>query len=58
MTKNIGIVLGIYAIIAVAVFLVQLVAKLEDGLVAGDAFAAAAGISAIWPISVVDMFMN
>ncbi len=56
MTKNIGIVLGVYAIIAFVVFLLQLVAKLEEGLVTGDAFSAAIGAGVIWPISLVAMF--
>ncbi len=58
MTKNIGIVLGIYAAIAFVVFLYQLVVKLEDGLVAGNAFSAAFGSGVIWPISLVAMFFN
>ncbi len=41
MTRTIGIVLGTYAIIAVVVALFQLVMKLEDGLVAGQAFTSA-----------------
>ena len=56
MTKNIGIVLGVYAIIAFVVFLYQLVEKLEDGLVTGDAFSVALGAGAIWPVSLVAMF--
>ncbi len=58
MTKNIGIVLGVYAIIAFVVFLLQLVAKLEEGLVAGDAFSASIGAGVIWPVSLVALFMN
>lgn len=58
MTKNIGIVLGVYAIIAFVVFLLQLVAKLEDGLRTGDAFSAAIGTGAIWPVSLVALLMN
>ena len=58
MTKNIGIVLGVYAIIAFVVFLFQLVAKLEDGLVTGDAFSAAIGAGVIWPVSLVALFLN
>ncbi len=58
MTKNIGIVLGIYAVIAFVVFLYQLVNKLEDGLVTGDAFSTAFGAGVIWPISVVDALLN
>jgi len=58
MTKNIGIVLGVYAVAAFAVFLVKLVAKLEEGLVTGDAFWVAIGAGAIWPVSLVAMFMD
>jgi hypothetical protein len=58
MTRNIGIVLGVYVIITFVVFLYQLVQKLEDGLVTGDAFAAALGAGIIWPISLVAMFWN
>ena len=47
MTKNIGIVLGVYAVIAFAVFLLKLVAKLEEGLVTGDAFSVAIGAAVI-----------
>lgn len=56
MTRTIGIVVGVYAVIAFAVFLIQLVIKLEEGLVTGDAFAAAAGSGIIWPVSLVAMF--
>ncbi len=56
MTKNIGIVLGLYAAIAFVVFLYQLVVKLEDGLVAGDAFSASIGAGVFWPVSLVAMF--
>ncbi len=58
MTKKIGIVLGVYAIIAFVVFLLQLVAKLEDGLRTGDAFSAGMGAGAIWPVRWVALFMN
>ena len=56
MTRTIGIVLGIYGVIAVAVALFQLVIKLEDGLVPGQAFTTALGLGLTWPISVVAMF--
>ena len=56
MTKNIGIVLGVYTVIAFAVFVLRLVAKLEEGLVTGDAFSAAIGAGVIWPVSLVSMF--
>ena len=56
MTRTIGIVLGTYAVIAVAVALIQLVWKLEDGLMAGPAFTAALGLGLTWPISLVAMF--
>ena len=56
MTRNIGIVLGTYAVIAFAVALYQLVMKLEDGLTAGQAFTAALGLGLTWPISLVAMF--
>ena len=56
MTRTIGIVLGTYAVIAVAVALVQLVIKLEDGLVPGQAFTTALGLGLAWPISLVAMF--
>ncbi len=56
MTRTIGIVLGTYAIIAFAVALFQLVIKLEDGLVPGQAFTAALGLGLTWPISLVAMF--
>ncbi len=58
MTKNIGIVLGIYAIVVFVVFLLQLVAKLEEGLIAGDAFSASIGAAVIWPVSLISMFFN
>ena len=58
MTRTIGIVLGVYAIIAFAVFLLQLVAKLEDGLLTGDAFSVAIGAGVIWPVSLVALFFN
>ncbi len=56
MTRTIGIVLGTYAIIAVAIALLQLVWKLEDGLMPGEAFTAALGLGLTWPISLVAMF--
>lgn len=58
MTKNIGIILGVYAVIAFAVFLLKLVAKLEEGLVTGDAFSAAIGAGVIWPVSLAATFWN
>ena len=58
MTKNIGIVLGVYAVIAFAVFVLRLVAKLEEGLVTGDAFSVAIGAGVIWPVSLVAMFLK
>ncbi len=58
MTKNIGIVFGVYGVIAFAVFLLKLVEKLEDGLVTGDAFSVAIGAGAIWPVSLVNLFWN
>ena len=56
MTKNIGIILGLYTAIAFVVFLYQLVVKLEEGLVTGDAFSTSIGAGVIWPVSVVAMF--
>ncbi len=56
MTRTIGIVLGAYGVIAVAVALIQLVMKLEDGLTSGQAFTAALGLGLTWPISLVAMF--
>ena len=56
MTKNIGIVLGVYAIVAFSVFLLRLVVLLEEGLVTGDAFSAAIGTGVIWPVSLVALF--
>ena len=58
MTKKIGIVLGVYAVIAFAVFVLKLVAKLEEGLVTGDAFSAAIGAGAIWPITLIATFLD
>ncbi len=58
MTRNIGIVLGVYAIIAFAVFVLKLVAKLEEGLVTGDAFSAAISAGVIWPVSLVALFLK
>ena len=58
MTKNIGMVLGLYAAIAFVVFLYQLVVKLEEGLVTGDAFSASIGAGVIWPVSLVAGFIN
>ncbi len=55
MTRTIGIVLGIYGVIAVVVALFQLVMKLEDGMVAGQAFTTALGLGLTWPISLVAM---
>ncbi len=56
MTRTIGIVLGTYGVIAVAVALIQLVMKLEEGLTSGQAFTAALGLGLTWPISLVAMF--
>ncbi len=56
MIRNIGIVLGTYAVIAFAVALIQLIIKLEDGLVPGEAFTTALGLGLTWPISLVAMF--
>ena len=56
MIRNVGIVLGTYAVIAFAVALLQLIIKLEDGLVPGEAFMAALGLGLTWPISLVAMF--
>ncbi len=56
MIRTIGIVLGIYGIIAFVVALFQLVIKLEDGLVPGQAFTAAIGSGLTWPISLVAIF--
>ncbi len=56
MIRNIGIVIGTYAVIAFAVALYQLVIKLEDGLVPGQAFTTALGLGLTWPISLVAMF--
>ena len=56
MIRTIGIVLGTYAVIAFVVALFQLVIKLEDGLVPGQAFTAALGLGLTWPISLVAMF--
>ncbi len=58
MNRTIGIVLGVYAIIAFAVFLLKLVAKLEDGLLTGDAFSVAIGAGVIWPVSLIARFLN
>ncbi len=58
MTKNIGIVLGVYAIAAFVVFLSKLISKLEEGLVTGDAFSAAIGAGVIWPVSLAATFWN
>ncbi len=58
MTRKIGIVLGVYAVVAFAVFVLKLVAKLEEGLVTGDAFSAAIGAGVIWPVSLVAVFLN
>ncbi len=58
MTKNLGIVAGVYAIIVFVVFLFKLVAKLEEGLVTGDAFSAAIGAGVIWPVSLAATFWN
>ncbi len=58
MTKNIGIVLGVYVVSVFAVFVVKLVAKLEDGLVTGDAFSAAIGAGLIWPITLITTIWN
>ena len=56
MTRTIGIVVGTYAVIAFAVALLQLVIKLEDGLLPGQAFTTALGLGLTWPISLVAMF--
>ncbi len=55
MIRTIGIVLGVYGVIAFAVALIQLVIKLEDGLVPGEAFTAAIGSGLIWPVSLIAM---
>ena len=56
MTRTIGIVVGTYAVIAFAVALLQLVIKLEDGLLPGQAFTTALGLGLTWPINLVAMF--
>ncbi len=56
MTRTIGIVLGTYAVVAVAVGLLHLVWNLEDGALPGEAFTAALGLGLTWPISLVAMF--
>ena len=56
MNRTIGIVLGGYGIIAFAIFLHQLVFKLEDGLSAGNAFTAALGTGLLWPVGLVAKF--
>ena len=56
MIRNVGIVLGTYAVIAFAVALLQLIIKLEDGLLPGQAFTTALGLGLTWPISLVAMF--
>ena len=56
MIRTIGIVLGTYVIIAFVVALFQLVVKLEEGLVPGQAFTAALGSGLTWPISLVATF--
>ena len=58
MTKNIGIVLGVYGILAFVVFLHKFMNKLEEGLVTGDAFMAGVGAGVIWPVSLVATFWN
>lgn len=56
MTRNIGIILGIYGIIAFAVGLLRLIQKLEEGLKSNDAFMEALGLGLTWPISLVAFF--
>ncbi len=56
MIRNIGIVIGTYAVIAFAVALIQLIIKLEEGLVPGQAFTTALGLGLTWPINLVAMF--
>ncbi len=56
MNRTIAIVLGTYATIAFCVFLYQLIFKLEDGLIAGDAFSTALGLGLLWPVTLVAMF--
>ncbi len=56
MTRTIGIVIGTYAVIAFAVALIQLIIKLEEGLVPGQAFTTALGLGLTWPINLVAMF--
>ncbi len=58
MTKNLGIVLGVYGIIVFVVFLYKFMAKLEEGLVTGDAFTAGIGAGIIWPVSLLATFWN
>ena len=58
MTKNIAMVLGVYAVVAFAVALLQLVVKLEDGLMTGAAFSAAIGAGVIWPVSLVSLLFD
>jgi hypothetical protein len=53
MIRTIGIVLGVYGIVAFSVALIQLVMKLEDGLTTGEAFSVAIGSGIIWPISLI-----
>lgn len=58
MTRNIGIVLGVYGVLAFVVFLYKFMVKLEEGLVTGDAFMAGVGAGVIWPVSLVATFWN
>lgn len=53
MTKAIAVVLGLYAVIAFAVGMIDLVDNLEEGLEAYDAFQDAIKTGLGWPISLV-----
>ena len=56
MIRKIGIVLGGYAAVGFAIFLLRLVQNLEEGLKTSDAFSAALGSGILWPVSVVASF--
>ncbi len=53
MTKTVGIVLGVYGIIAFAVGLITLVMRLEDGLPPYQSFVTAIWSGLGWPVSLV-----
>lgn len=56
MTKTVGMVLGIYGVLAFAVFLFDVTVNLEDGMNTSDAFVDGIKTGVGWPVSLVAAF--